>query len=173
MSEYIIKQPVPEDVDGLIAMHQQSWRDTYPNVEHGISQEYVDGYIKRFSSDEGREKRLGYIHESHSNPDYYLRVAKDGDRIVGFVDARRGEIPELCGLYVDASAQGSGLAQQMAESALRWLGLDHDIKLVVVDYNQRAQSFYKKLGFNKVPGSEKFYKNEPLTVIEMVRKGDQ
>jgi ribosomal protein S18 acetylase RimI-like enzyme len=173
MTEYRIEKPVLKDADGLIAMHAQSWIDTYPNDSQGVTREFIEEHIKEFSSEEGKERRLNYIKESYDNPDYYFRVAKDEDgKIVGFVDARRGKEPELCGLYIDKSTQGSGLARQMAEPALRWLGMENDIKLVVVAYNERAQAFYKKFGFEKVSGSENFHDNKPLSVIEMIRKGD-
>jgi RimJ/RimL family protein N-acetyltransferase len=174
MTVYTIQKASQDDLDGLIAVHTQSWLDAYPNEKEGVSYDFISNHVKSFSTETGREKRAGYIQESHDNPDYYLRIAKDSERtVVGFVDAQRGDTPELCGLYIGKSAYGSGLARQLVEPALAWLGTTNDIKLTVVSYNHRAQAFYRKLGFEPVPGSNKFYNNKPLTVIDMIRKGDK
>lgn len=174
MSDFTIVRPTQDDRDGLIAMQAQSWIDAYPNDDYGISLEYIEDYVQGFSTPAGQAKRLGYIRESYENDDYYLRIAKDkAGKVVGFVDARRGQPPELNGLYIDKSAYGSGLAMDLAEPALQWLDKKRDIKLTVLAYNERAQRFYRKLGFVDVPNSEKFHKNTPLKVIDMIREGDE
>lgn len=171
MTKYIITQPTEADADGLINMHVRSWLVTYPSEENGVSEDFVRDRVKRFTTSEGQEKRRDYIRESYSNPDYYLRVAKDETgTVVGFVDARRGATNELCGLYIDSSAYGSGLATELAEPALEWLGKGKDIMVTVVAYNGRAQAFYRKLGFALVAGSERPYKDTPIRVVDMVRK---
>lgn len=172
--KFEIMRPTQDDVEGLIEMHAQSWLDAYPNPEYDVSREFIEEHVKRFTSDEGRAKRAAYVKESYENPDYYLRIVKDSDgKIIGFVDARKGSVPELCGLYIDKTAYGSGLARVLAEPALRWIGQENDIKLTVVAYNDRAQAFYKKLGFEAVPESDKSHDNIPLNVIDMIRKGDK
>jgi RimJ/RimL family protein N-acetyltransferase len=174
MSEYKVLQPTDDDVLALAKMHSKSWIDAYPNDEYGVSREFIEEHIKKLTTEKGLSFRHGLVKEQQDNPDYYLRVAKDkNDLIVGFVDARRGEEPELCGLYIDESTYGSGLARQLAEPVMEWLGRERDIKLTVVAYNLRAQAFYKKLGFEVVPGSDKFHNNTPLPVIDMIRKGDK
>lgn len=173
MSKYTITQPTEADTDGLIDMHVRSWLATYPSEENGVSEEFVQGRVKRFTTSDGQEKRRGYIRESHSNPDYYLRIAKDTEgTVVGFVDARRGATHELCGLYIDSSTYGSGLAAELAEPALEWIGKDKDITVTVTTYNGRAQAFYRKLGFTLVEGSERIYKDTPMHIVDMVRRGE-
>ena len=175
MSDYRIVQPTKEDVNELAEMHAQSWLDAYPNENAGVSEDFVQKRAGQFMSPEGNKKRLAYINESYANPDYFFRIAKDNQgKIVGFVDARRDENShELNGLYIDKSEYGSGLAMELAEPALEWLGKEHDIKVTVVEYNGRAQAFYKKLGFELVPGTQHFHKDTPMPVVDMLRKGDR
>jgi RimJ/RimL family protein N-acetyltransferase len=173
MADYTIAIPELEDMEGIIEMHVQSWLDVYPNEEHGISREHVQESVKRFTNEDGHKKRQRYIEEAHTNPDYFFRIAKDMDgKIVGFIDVRRGDTEnELGGLYLDKTAYGSGLAQQLADQALNWLGEDgKDIRLTVATYNDRAQTFYRKLGFELVPGSECEKDKTGIPIVEMLRK---
>lgn len=173
MSTWSIFQPSSEDIDDLIAMHAQSWIDAYPNEKEGVSEDFIRERIKEFSNQDGKSRRLALVKKSYENPNYYLRISKNSDgKVVGFVDARRDEVTELCGLYIDKSVYSSGLADQLAGLALDWLGRWSDIKIVVVAYNKRAQGFYEKHAFKKTLGSEHFHRNTPLRVIETIRRGD-
>jgi len=172
MSDYRITLPEIEDSEGIIEMHVQSWLDVYPNDEHGIPRDRIKEIVKRFTNDDGHKKRQSYIEEAHTNIDYFFRVAKDiDDKIVGFIDVRRGdEANELGGLYLDKSVYGTGLAQQLTDAAMDWLGNNRDIRLTVVAYNNRAQAFYRKIGFEPVPGSERIKDSTGIPIIEMIRK---
>ncbi len=174
MLQYKIAIPELEDTEGIIDMHVQSWLDVYPNDEHGISREYVKEQVKRFTNDDGHKKRRSYIEEAHTNPDYFFRIAKDkDDKIVGFIDVRRGDQEnELKGLYLEKTAYGTGLARRLADEAMDWLGNNKDIRLTVVTYNDRAQAFYRKYGFERVPDSEREKDNTGIPIVEMVRKGE-
>lgn len=174
MTDYTITTPEPEDIEGITQMHVQSWLDVYPNEEHGISREHVQESVKRFTNEDGYKKRLAYVQEAHTNPNYFFRIAKDKEgKIVGFIDVRRRDQEnELAGLYLEKTAYGSGLAQQLTDQALDWLGDDgKDIRLTVATYNDRAQAFYRKLGFERVPGSEREKDKTGIPIVEMLRKG--
>ena len=100
MSQYTITKPTPEDTDSLIEMHHQSWLDAYPNDTEGVSRDFIDTYFKkRMKEDDGRKKRAKYIDEARTNPNCYFRIAKDANnKVVGFVNARRGENSRSLGL---------------------------------------------------------------------------
>ncbi len=172
MADYTIAIPELEDMEGIIEMHVQSWLDVYPNEEHGISREHVQESVKRFTNDDGHKKRQRYIEEAHTNPEYFFRIAKDTDgKVVGFIDVRRRDTEnELGGLYLDKITHGTGLAQQLADQALEWLGDEKDIRLTVATYNNRAQAFYRKLGFEIIPGSEREKDHTGIPIVEMLRK---
>jgi RimJ/RimL family protein N-acetyltransferase len=174
MTAYTIKLPEIEDMEGIIEMHVQSWLDVYPSEDHGISREHVQESVKPFTNDDGHRKRRAYIEEAHTNPDYFFRIAKDTNgKIIAFIDVRRRDDEnELGGLYLDKTAHGTGLAQQLTDQAMKWLDDNKDIRLTVATYNNRAQAFYRKLGFEIVPGSESEKDNTGIPIVEMVRKGD-
>jgi ribosomal protein S18 acetylase RimI-like enzyme len=50
-------------------------------------------------------------------------------------------------LYVLPASQGKSVGYQLASRALEWLGTERDIALEVVQYNETAIRFYKRLGF--------------------------
>lgn len=170
---YIISQPQIEDAEALTAMHGESWLDTYPNDEHGVSREFIQEEVDGRGSKEGIEKRRRYIKESYTNPDYFFRIAKNSEgKVVGFIDGRKGEEDnELCGLYIAKSEYGTGLAKQLCEGILEWFGYETDIYLTVVTYNARAQAFYRKIGFEMIPGTEHFHNETVIPVVDMIRKG--
>lgn len=171
---YEIVQPTVEDAEGLVAMHGQSWLDAYPNDEHGVSREFIQEHVDQRASKEGIEKRRQYIQESYTNPDYYFRIAKNSQgEVVGFVDGRKGEKNELNGLYIDKAEYGKGLAQQLCDGILAWFSDKDDIYLTVVTYNGRAKTFYQKLGFEIIPGSEHLHKGTVIPVVDMIRKGEK
>jgi len=173
---YTITVPEVEDMEGIIEMHVQSWLDVYPNDQFGVSREHVQESVKRFTNDEGHRKRRAYIEEAHTNPDYFLRIAKNADnKVVGFIDGRRRDDEnELAGLYLDKSEYGTGLAQDLTDQFFTWLGNDKkDVRLTVATYNDRAQAFYRKLGFAIVPGTERPKDTTGIPIVEMIRKGDK
>ena len=175
MNKYKIFVPEVEDIEGIIEMHVQSWLDVYPNKVHGISRKHVQESVKRFTNDDGHRKRRQYVDEAHTNPDYFFRIAKDEDnKVVGFIDVRRGDKEnELGGLYVDKTAYGTGLAKELTGQAMSWLDDDSkDIRLTVTTYNDRAQAFYRKLGFELVTGSERLKDSTGIPIVEMIRKGE-
>lgn len=171
---YTIIQPQVEDAEALVAMHGQSWLDAYPSNEHGVSRDFIQATVDSRASEKGIEIRRGYIKESHTNPDYYFRIAKDTKgSVVGFIDGRKGEENELSGLYIAKSEYGTGLARELCEGILEWFGDDADIYLTVVTYNARAQRFYQKIGFKIIPGTEHFHNGTVIPVVDMVRKGGE
>lgn len=174
MKEYSITVPEHADVEAIIDMHVASWIDSYPNDDEGISYDYIKEAVQMFTNENGHTRRHAYIDEAHDNPDYFFRIAKTPDgKVLGFVDARRdGEAgSKLQGLYVDTSYHGKGLSHALMHLALEWMNPKTDIRLTVVTYNKRAQSFYKKYGFEIVPGSDKFRKGTIIPIVAMIRKG--
>lgn len=171
---YTIVEPAIEDAEDLVAMHGESWLDTYPNDEHGVSRAFIQETVESRGSEKGIDMRREYIKESHSNPNYYFRIAKNNTgKVVGFIDGRKGEENELSGLYIAKSEYGTGLAQQLCGGILEWFGSEADVYLTVVTYNGRAQKFYQKNGFEIIPGTEHFHKGTVIPVVDMIRKGEK
>ncbi len=168
---YTIKQPQVSDALELAKMHNQSWIETYPNEEFGISKKYIEDRVSGRLSAEGIERRVAAIESSSSNGTYFLRTAHDeSGRIVGFIDGNlKDDGYWLDGLYTLESTYGTGLGKLLWEAYLPWTK-NNDITLTVATYNQRAIKFYEKLGFNKIIGSEGTFGDTPIPIINMIRK---
>lgn len=84
------------------------------------------------------------------------RVAADGSTIVGVAlcghDGRRGHIYHLA---VDPAYQGRGLGKRLLDECLEGLrrgGLKRAI-IMVANYNRRGSAFWKRCGWEEIPGA--------------------
>ncbi|MES2630607.1 MAG: GNAT family N-acetyltransferase [Patescibacteria group bacterium] len=170
---HTIEQPKISDTLELAKLHNQSWIETYPNDEFGISKEFIENRISNRLSKEGLERREEAIKSSLNAGTYFLRIARDeSGNIVGFIDGNLKENEYwLDGLYTLKSTYGTGLGKQLWEAFLPWTK-NKDILLTVASYNHRAIAFYTKLGFTKVDGSEGMFADTPMPIINMIRKAE-
>lgn len=168
---YTIEKPALADALELAHMHNQSWYETYPDESHGITPGYIKELIEWRISEKGIKARTRAIQLSYDKPTYFLRIARDqSGKIVGFIDGRDlGDRYSLDGLYTLKETYGTGLGMQLWEAFLP-LTNRKTISLTVASYNERAKSFYRKLGFNEIPGSERMYKDTRLPIIDMEKR---
>jgi len=70
-------------------------------------------------------------------------------RLAGFVICTRhvDKGHELDWLMVHPDFHGSAVAASLMEHGMRWLGLEQPMWLTVIAYNERAQRFYRRFGF--------------------------
>jgi ribosomal protein S18 acetylase RimI-like enzyme len=143
-----IMDATPEDHDSIRQVQRQTWIATYPNEEFGITKEDIE---MRFAVDttpqgirRGQERRQNI----NANPLIHTWVAKDGEASVGFCIAQK-EHPQnrIKAIYVLPEYQGTRVGKQLMQTALDWLGDQHDIALAVASYNHKAISFYHRFGF--------------------------
>ena len=170
---YTITQPEVSDALELTKLHNQSWIETYPNEELGISQEYIVDRVSNRLSTKGIERRETAIKLSSENLTYFLRIARDeSGSIVGFIDGNlKDDGYWLDGLYTLKSTYGTGLGKLLWESYLLWTN-NSNVSLTVASYNTRAMAFYTKLGFTKKAGNERKFGDTPIPVIDMIRKSN-
>ncbi len=134
----IIKQMETEDeIKGKAYVHWRSWHEAYLDL---VNQEYLNKLTL--------EKCEAMAFKRTDN----LLVAKDADRIIGFVGyGDRGkeapETGEIFALYVLSEFYGKGVAQQLMNAGLERLKSYPQICLWVLKENERAIRFYKKCGF--------------------------
>lgn len=92
---------------------------------------------------------------SSNDPTHALFVARDGERIVGFISASRtehwaGDIDAGIGeLVVDGAAEGRGIGSALVERTLDWSraqGIGR-VSVSTGAANARALGLYRKLGF--------------------------
>lgn len=144
-----IKTAEPANATGIAHLQKTTWRDTFPNPEHKITQADVDAMTEDWDAPEAIERLRNSIAEPQT--DSYRLVAKDGDKVVGHcVVVKDRDVNRFKILYVLPEYQGQGIGYALAVKSLQWLGKDKDVELEVVTYSSQAIDFYKSFGFDIV-----------------------
>lgn len=148
---YTISPARPNDAEGVYDVMRATWLDTYPNEEHGISHEDIRARIEGEHAELIAQK-IEKWRETIKNPSRTIIVAKDGDKVVGYVAPFYDENEKhyrVGGLYVLPETQGKGVGHKLIQESIASIGREHDIYLHVVTYNRKAIGFYERQGFVK------------------------
>ena len=147
-----------EEIRGKAFVHWTGWHTAYTGL---VSAAYLDKLTL------AKCEELAYRWRDN------ILVAKDGERVVGFVGyGTRDDAPdfgEVFALYVLPAYWGTGVAQALMDAALHELGAYQAIRLWVLRDNPRAIRFYEKCGF-RADGAELYSKNVDATEIRMVKR---
>ena len=148
-----------DEIRGKAYVHWKCWQVTYPGL---VSREYLDKLTL--------EKVEGMAFSWRDN----ILVAKDGDRVIGFVGyGHHGpedpETGEVFALYVLPEYQGTGVGQRLMDAALDKLSACPRLCLWAVKGNGRAIRFYEKNGF-RLNGEEKFVSSISAGGVKMVKE---
>lgn len=167
---YEIRQPNTVDMMAIRSMHAQSWRDTYPNDAEGVSREWLEAETASWLVPEriaGSEEALKQI---MSDPKQFYRIACVGNEIIGMlhISAEADGSKRMNALYVDKKYHGKGVAQALLLAGREFLG-ESKVVLEVVSYNERAKAFYRKNGFEEMPGENELFKDR-IPNVTMIRK---
>jgi ribosomal protein S18 acetylase RimI-like enzyme len=142
----IIQQPKIEDIPEIQDVVYFSWLDTYPNKELGITKEDVEEQFKDRKSSESIAKATEKLANMPENQ--LFLVAKEKDKIVGICrTVKHPDYDELKIIYILPEYQRNGIGRMFWEKAKIFFGTDKNIIVRVANYNQKAISFYRKLGF--------------------------
>ena len=147
------------EVRGKAYVHWKCWQETYPGL---VSQAYLE------------KLTLAKCEEMAFRWRDNILVAKEGDRVVGFVGyGDRGpeapDVGEVFALYVLPAYHGTGVGQQLLDAALNRLSDYPRICLWVLRGNARAIRFYEKNGFHAT-GEELFSPRIEALEIRMIRE---
>jgi GNAT superfamily N-acetyltransferase len=139
-----IREAVATDIDGIMAIGQQTWPATYGFA----GPDYVAHGLATWWSAEATARTLA---------DTTVLVAADGDRLIGVgnIDLR-GPIPIIWKLYVVPPAQGTGAGSALLSALVKHAD-GRAVRLEYVDGNERAGRFYAAHGFVEIrrePGEE-------------------
>lgn len=157
MNVEIKKMETDEEIRGKAYVHWKTWHEAYPGL---VSADYLDKLTRERCEEMAFRWRDG------------LLIAKDGERVVGFVGLgdRGDEAPgvgEIFALYVLPDYYGTGVARKLMEAALARLRRYGEICLWVLKANGRAIRFYEKCGF-RPNGEELFSTRVDAAEIKMV-----
>ena len=161
MSVIIKKMKTDDEIKGKAYVHYQAWQEAYPGL---IDQNYLD------AMSEQKCEEIAY-----KWPDNIL-VAKDGERVVGFVGygkCRNEDLDnagEVFAIYVLADYYGKGVGKSLMDATLELLKDYRQVAVWVLQGNERAIRFYEKCGFRFDGKSQAITLGTPVTELRMVLK---
>ena len=164
MNITIKKMETDEEIRGRAFVAWHSWRYAYKGI---VSQDYLDGMKLEKVEDIAFKFKDG------------VYVAKDGDKVVGFVSygEYRGEDLENAGeiyaIYLLEDYWGKGIGARLVETALENLKDFQIVALWVFKDNLRARKFYEKCGFRTDGKENTFALITPLDEIRMTKEQKQ
>lgn len=152
----IKKMETELEIKGKAYVHWRSWHEAYSGI---VSQVYLDKLTLEKCEELARQW-----------PDNIL-VAKDEDRVVGFVGygmsrEAASETGEIFALYILSDYYGTGVGRQLMDAGMEQLSGCAEFGLWVLKDNKRAIRFYQKCGFALV-GQEKALPALEATEIRM------
>ncbi|MDE6261040.1 MAG: GNAT family N-acetyltransferase [Oscillospiraceae bacterium] len=160
MGGYTIKPMESEgEIDGKGYVHYKSWHETYPGL---IDADYLEGITL--------EKCTAIARRWPDN----ILVAKDGERVIGFVGcgAYRDEtLPghgEVFAIYVLKKYQGQKVGYELMNAAFERLSDYQKIAVWVLKGNDRAIRFYERYGFRFDGGLAEVTLGGPNTELRMI-----
>lgn len=140
---FVIRLANLSDVPAIAEFHVAVWREAYKGL---MNSDFLESL-----SVEARVAE--WTHALTEWPEYRILVAYDErDQFLGFGSAREHGLTganslELHTLNLKPAARGSGLARQLIAELLG----ERDAFLWVVDGNERAVEFYRRVGFELTP----------------------
>ena len=145
MCQYLIKEmESEEEINGKAYVHYKSWHETYKDL---VDAEYMEGVTL--------EKCTTIAHKWPEN----ILVAKDGDKVIGFVGYgayRDDTLPghgEVFAIYVLEEYHGLKVGYALMNAALNKLADYNKIAVWVLKGNDKAIRFYERYGY-KFDGTE-------------------
>lgn len=139
MSITIKRLETDSEIKGKAYAHWKSWQETYPGL---VDQSFLDA----LTLEELESIAYRWIDDT--------LIAKDGERVVGFVNYgkyRGDDLPnsgEVFAIYVLADHYGQGIGYRLMQSAIAELKDYPQIAVWVLDGNERAIRFYERCGFH-------------------------
>lgn len=138
MSIYIKPMESDDEIRGKAYVHWKAWQEAYSGI---VDQAYLDALTL--------EKCTDIAFRWLDN----LLVAKDGEKVVGFVgygpsgDDTLSETGEIYSIYILQEYYGQKVGYALMSAAIEKLPDYKKIAVWVLEGNRRAIRFYEKYGF--------------------------
>ena len=159
MSIIFKKMETEEETKGKAFVHWKSWQDAYKGI---VNQGYLD--------DLTLEKCEAIAFKWPDN----LIVAKDGDRVIGFVGYGKYHNDELentgeiFAIYLLEEYCGQGIGYKLMQEGLAQVKEYSKIAVWVLKDNKRAIRFYEKCGFKADGREEEITLGTAVVEIRMI-----
>lgn len=145
-----------DEIRGKAYVHWKSWQESYRGIVD-------DGYLDRMTLAQTEEKAFRWRDN--------ILVAKDGERVVGFVGygPASGEegTGEIFALYVLEEYQKRGIGYALMREALSRLEGCRVVVLWALKENDKAIRFYERVGFLPDGGEKEITLGAPVKGIRM------
>ena len=145
-----------DEIRGKAYVHWKSWQESYRGIVD-------DGYLDRMTLAQTEEKAFRWRDN--------ILVAKDGERVVGFVGygPASGEegTGEIFALYVLEEYQRRGIGYALMREALSRLEGCRVVVLWALKENDKAIRFYERVGFLPDGGEKEITLGAPVKGIRM------
>lgn len=148
-----LRDASPDDAAAIAGIQYLTWRDRYPKLGNGITEEMIDARFKPDGTLNAREARWRQTIES-LDPDTRFIVAELDGQVVGYNiptnnDDGKG-IRRPSALYVLPGHQGKGIGSMLLTESLNWLEADrYETQLHVVANNLDTIKLYERFGFQE------------------------
>ena len=152
-----------EEIKGKAIVHCQAWQEAYAGL--------IDPAFLAGRSVETSEK---YARQALAQG-YPTFVAKDGDRVIGFVDygpCRNDDLPgagEVYALYILKAYYDQSIGYALMQRALAELKDYEQVVVWVLEGNERAIRFYEKCGFRRDGKEQELMLGTKVKEVRMVR----
>lgn len=136
----------PEHIEGAQEVFYRAWLHTYPNEAVGVTVADIEDRFKSRHEPERIQKRQRDVATLGSDKKYL--IALDGTQVVGVCRAEKSDKENrLNAIYILPEYQGQGIGTLLWRGLQSFFDPTKNILVGVATYNDKAISFYKKLGF--------------------------
>ncbi len=159
MSIIIKKMESDDEIRGKAYVHWKAWQETYSGL---ISQEYLDNFTL--------EKCTNIAYRWLDN----ILVAKDGDKVIGFVGCGpyradpMATMGEIYSIYILKEYYDKKIGYSLMRCAFERLQEYEQVAVWVLKNNGRAVRFYKRYGFQFDGTEQPILLGTPNTEVRMI-----
>ena len=151
-----------DEIKGKAAVHCQAWKEAYVGL---VDQDFLDRRTMEMSLQSAQWAFDNGIATS---------IAKDGERVVGFVDFGHYRLDglhdagEVYAIYVLKEYYGKGIGYALMKRAFDALSEYPQTAVWVLTGNERAIRFYKRCGFEFDGEKKEIELGTPATEARMI-----
>jgi len=173
-NNYKVRKIKPDDVLDLHQIYFLTWLDTYPNEEFNITAEdIIYKYEQRLTSEKIVESKKKIAQTKENELKLLLEYNK---KVVALCNViKNKDYNQLQAIYILPEYQRMGIGSLIWSEAEKFLDPCKKTIVHVASYNNKAISFYKKLGFKstgKIFKDERFKMRNGAMIpeLEMIRE---